>query len=280
MPFKFGVMQNVLGEPLETVFAAAREDGFDGVELDWNSADQMLEGGSLAPENRAAILAAAHEAGVEIHAVCAHFHNSGGLASADEEVYKRALETIRDGLYASRQLGASALLVPFFGTGETDLSDKAGQERLVSALQVLAGDAAKAGVFIALESTLRGDVAARLIDATRSTHIGAYWDMANCMSLGYDPIQEVRSLGTRIVRVHAKEFSRSPDASAQRSPGSYSGLNKVALGEGDVPIREVLAELKSVGYRGYVTLETGAFGDKRASARVARQVLAEAASGL
>ena len=40
-----------------------------------------------------------------------------------------------------------------------------------------------------------------------------------------------------------------------------------------VPVRDVLAALRRVGYDGYIVLETGAFGDKRASARAARDLL-------
>jgi sugar phosphate isomerase/epimerase len=145
---------------------------------------------------------------------------------------------------------------------------------------VLAGEAAKAGVTIAIESALPTLEVTRLIDATRSSHVGAYWDMANGMSLGFDPLEDVRTLGSRISRVHAKEFQKPADAGQSRQPGSYPGLNPVVLGQGDVPIADILRELKRVGYKGFITLETGAFGDRKESARAARQVLADAARGI
>lgn len=277
MSFQFGVLQNVLGEPLETVFATAGELGFDGVEVDWNAPEQILEGGPLSPDKRGAIKASAQAAGVVIHAVCAHWHNQGGIASADAEVYARGISLLREGLHLAHDLGATALLVPFFGPGEKDVADAAGQGRMVMALQVLAGDAAKAGVYLAIEHILPGEVAARLIDATISTHVGDYWDMGNGICRGIEPIQDVRALGSRIARVHAKEFSRFE---GEAKPLSYHGLNLVPLGQGDVPIVEVLRELRRVGYKGFITLETGSFGDRKESARAARQVLADAAASL
>lgn len=280
MSFQFGVLQNVLGEPLETLFSTAKELDFDGVELDWNSPEDIAEGGPLAPAQREAIKALAQAAGVQIHAVCAHFHNQGGIASAEDEVYNRGVHLIREGLYMARDLGATALLVPFFGPGERDLASEAGQERMVAALQLLAGDAAKAGVYLAIEHTLPGAQAALLIDATRSTHVGDYWDMGNGIWRGIEPIEDIRALGSRIVRVHAKEFSRFEGAPGEARPSSYHGLNLVPLGQGDVPLREILSELKRVGYHGYITLETGGFDNKRESARAARQALAEAQASL
>lgn len=277
MSFQFGVLQNVLGEPLETVFATARELGFDGVEVDWNAPEDILEGGPLAPEKRAAIKTSAQESGVVIHSVAAHFHNQAGIASIDPEIRDRAIHLLREGLYMARDLGATALLVPFFGPGERDLASPEGQKRMVMALQLLAGDAAKAGVYLAIEHVLPGEQAARLIDATISTHVGAYWDMGNGMTRGIEPIADVRALGSRIARVHAKEFSRFEGESR---PLSYHGLNQVPLGQGDVPITEVLRELKRAGYKGFITLETGGFDDRKASALAARQVLAQAAASL
>ncbi len=276
MSFQFGVLQNVLGEPLSTVFQTARELGFEGVELDWNAPEEILEGGFLAPAERASIKASAEAAGVQIHAVCAHFLNNGGVASEDAQVRARGVQAIRDGLSLAHDLGATALLIPFFGAAERELTDKAGQERLLMTLQVLAGEAAKASVFMAIEHTLPGEVAARLIDATISTHVGDYWDMGNSMNWGHDPVAEVRALGTRIVRVHAKEF-QSPST---RPAEATHGLNPVPLGQGEVPLADVLRELRRVGYKGFITLETGAFGDRRQSAQAAREVLAQAAASL
>jgi sugar phosphate isomerase/epimerase len=137
MPFKFGVLQNVLGEPLETVFSTAKELGFDGVELDWNAPEEAAEGGVLAPEKRAGIKQAALEAGVEIHAVCAHFLNGGGIASADEATRERGMKALLDGFELAKGVGATALLVPFFGPGESELADapwtRAGAVRAASA---------------------------------------------------------------------------------------------------------------------------------------------------
>ena len=266
---KFGTLQGVLGADLPEVFALAKQLGFDGVELDWREIEQ-IHGGTLSPEDRPRWLAAAQENGVPISGVAAHFLNAGGIASADEKVQQRALWEIREGLQLCRDLEAEALLVPFFGAAEMQSDDD--KRRLVENLKTLAPDAEATGVVLAIEHTLRGDEAARILDEVNSPFVGDYWDMANCMSLGYDPLEEIAMLGKHVARVHAKEFEKAR-VTGPRTPGSYPGLNTVPFGSGDVPVREVLAALKSAVYTGYVTLETGAFGDRAQSAKAALAVL-------
>jgi sugar phosphate isomerase/epimerase len=266
---KFGTLQGVLGADIRDVFAIAAELGFDGVELDWREIEQ-IHGGTLSPEDRPRWLGAAQENGVAISGVAAHFLNGGGIASADEKHQEQGVWAIREGLQLCRDLEAEALLVPFFGPAE--ITDEAGKGRLAEHLKLLAPEAETAGVVIAIEHTLRGDDAAQLLHDVASPFVGDYWDMANCMALGYDPLEEIQMLDHRIARVHAKEFEKAR-VTGPRQPGSYPGLNTVPFGSGDVPVRNVLTALKNVGYTGYITLETGAFGDNQQSAKAALEVL-------
>lgn len=269
---KFGTLQGVLGADLRDVFAIAKELGFEGVELDWHEIEQ-IHGGTLSPEDRPRWLMAAQDAGVTISGVAAHFLNAGGIASADEKHREQGLWAIREGLQLCRDLEAEALLVPFFGSAELQNDDD--KKHLVENLQILAPEAGSAGVILAIEHTLHGDEAAQILEEINFPFVGDYWDMANCMALGYQPLEEIQSLGHHIARVHAKEFETTRLVSP-RTPGSYSGLNTVPFGSGDVPVKEILAALKNVGYTGWVTLETGAFGERQSSAKAALDVLKDA----
>ncbi len=246
----------------------------DGIELDWNKPEEIQLDGVLAPEMRSLIRDTAQQVGIEIHAVCAHFLNGGGIASEDLAVQANGMQAVRDGLQLARDLGATALLVPFFGGAE--LKDKAAVERLIANLKILAPEAETSGVTITIEHTLRGDGADKVLDVVNSPHVRNYWDMANCMSIGYDPLEEIRMLGRHITRVHAKEFAGK--ISKHRQPGSYPGLNSVPFGQGNVPAADVIRTLREEGYNGYITLETGAFGDRIESAQAALKVLQAHAS--
>lgn len=268
---KFGVMQGVLGDPLPQVFQTAAQLGFNGVEVDWMCAEDAAEGKALGPEKRAALKAAAAAAKVEIPSVCAHFLNGGGLADPNPEKQRLGLEAVRAGLALCRGLGAHALLVPFFGGGDIGGAD--GAERLAGHLKTLASEAEKAQVSIGIEHTLPGAEAAALLAQVNSPRIADYWDMANCMGLGYDPVSEVKALSRHIVQVHAKEFAPDNGLQGTRSAPRFDRLNQKPFGQGTVPVREVLKALRQIGYDGYIVLETGAFGEKKASARAALDAL-------
>ena len=268
---KFGTLQNVIEQPLSTVFAVASQLGFEGVELDWNDYLQAQPGGPLAPENRQKIRQSAAQANVEIPSVAAHFLNQGGLADADKEAF--GLEAVRAGIRLCTDLGAGYLLVPFFGPAM--IRDEEATSRLVANLQQLAPAAKAAGITLAIENTLAGDDMAALLERVNSPFVGAYWDMANCMGLGYHPLEEIAQLGQHIVRVHAKEYHQGDAPPGTPQSPHFAGLNTVPFGEGDVPVAEVLANLQQIGYDGYVVLETGKFEDAKSSAQAALSLLQE-----
>jgi L-ribulose-5-phosphate 3-epimerase len=268
---KFGSLQGILGEPLDSVFDVAKTLGFDGVELDWHSLDDATTG-QFAKSQRAELRRRAQNAGVEIPSVAAHFLNSGGIAANDETTRRSGLRAVQTGIELCRDLSARVLLVPFFGPAE--IVDEDGKKHLVESARKLAPIAQSANVKLGIEGALRGDEMAQLLSEIGSPFIGSYWDMANCMSIGFDPLEEVQQLQSHIVQVHAKEFK----GEARTRAYEYPNLNTVPFGSGDVPICAVLKKLRSVGYDGYIVLETGSFDDAKASARDALRVLTSAQS--
>jgi hexulose-6-phosphate isomerase len=267
---KLGTLAGVLKEPLETVFATAARLGFDGVELDWGALADAAGEGVYGPSQRAALKERARRAGVEISSVAAHFLNRGGLGSPDPAAQQAGLDAVRAGIALCADLGARVLLVPFFGAAE--LKQETAVAQLARHLTALAPEAQARGVRLGVESTLPARTVAALVDQVGSPAVGAYWDMGNAMWLGYDDLEEIETLGERIVAVHVKEFAGPP----RTAPGAPNGLNAKPLGEGEVPLPAVIAALSRTGYAerfGYLTLETGAFGDPLGSAAKALAVL-------
>ena len=81
------------------------------------------------------------------------------------------------------------------------------------------------------------------IDKTGSDYVGAYFDVGNILRTGY-PDQWIRILGSRIKKIHIKDFKRA----------SNSFVN---LMEGNVDFPSVMKALKSIGYDGWITAEMG-----------------------
>jgi hypothetical protein len=89
----------------------------------------------------------------------------------------------------------------------------------------------------------------RLSTATSSTPstppIGAYFDVGNCMRQHQYPPHWIEILGSRIKRVHLKDF--------KRSVGTLDGF--CDLLEGDQPWAETMAALRAIGYDRTLTAE-------------------------
>lgn len=102
---------------------------------------------------------------------------------------------------------------------------------------------------------------ARYIDEFDSPFVRAYFDVGNVVLYGYSQYW-IRTLCTRIVRLHLKDFQ------LDRPGGRFAWKN---LGEGDIDWAAVSRALTEIGYGGYVTAEVSA-GDAQYLADLARRI--------
>ena len=134
-------------------------------------------------------------------------------------------------------------------------------DNLLGTLKDLASVAASNRAAIALENVwnkflLSPKEMRELIDAVGSEWVGVYLDTANMMAYGY-PEHWVRELGSRIKRVHFKDFKR----------GEHQFVN---LLDGDTDWPAVMQELREIGYDEYVVHEVG--GDRATQIDIAKRM--------
>ena len=86
---------------------------------------------------------------------------------------------------------------------------------------------------------------ARYVDEFESPWVRAYFDVGNVVLYGF-PQDWIRTLGSRIVKVHLKDFS------LDRKTSQYAWKN---IGEGDIDWPQVRKAFGEIGYAGYVTTE-------------------------
>ncbi|HZQ80879.1 MAG TPA: sugar phosphate isomerase/epimerase family protein [Gaiellaceae bacterium] len=84
----------------------------------------------------------------------------------------------------------------------------------------------------------------RFVDELDHPLVGVYFDVGNVLAHGY-PEQWIRILGSRIKRVHIKDY--------KRAVGTEHGFT--GLLQGDVDWPEVMAALREIGYDSYLTAE-------------------------
>jgi sugar phosphate isomerase/epimerase len=103
------------------------------------------------------------------------------------------------------------------------------------------------GLTIALETHddfSSAELVAELLRRVGSPSFTAVWDVHHPYRIGESPRDVVRALGARVALVHLKDARRRAD-----------GWELVALGEGEVPVRESLGVLREAGYEGWLTVE-------------------------
>ena len=147
-------------------------------------------------------------------------------------------------------------LVRVFGGALPD-GDRPGaagrQARLAAAARVLeagAGIAERLGVAIGVEthdSFSSARVVAELLAMVPAPAVGAVWDSHHPHRMGERPAEIYAALGSRVRLAQVKD--------ARRAPERADGWQLVLLGEGEVPVREMLEVLAAGGYAGWISVE-------------------------
>jgi sugar phosphate isomerase/epimerase len=164
----------------------------------------------------------------------------GGIADADDAVREAAQGDVERAIEWAAQLGAEAILVPFFGRAE--LRTDADLERAAVAFRPLCEVAAQRGVTLCYEGTLPADRINELAARIGSRAFGCYFDLANVVVRGMDSATELRALGALVRRVHFKD---TRVATGDCPPGL-----------GRVDFAESARALDEIGYDGWIVLET------------------------
>lgn len=144
-----------------------------------------------------------------------------------------------------------APLVRVFGGGVFgNRPDGAELRAAARVLESAAPDAERLGVAIGVETHdafSASAVIAEVLELVDSAAVGAVWDSHHPHRAGERPADVWANLGRRILLAQVKD--------ARRDPARADGWQLVPLGEGEVPVREMLALLSAGGYQGWVSVE-------------------------
>ena len=89
-----------------------------------------------------------------------------------------------------------------------------------------------------------------LLDEVNLPHVAALWDMHHPYRyMNESPEETVANLGNYIRHVHTKDSIVETDANGNKT------IKYKMMGEGDMPITDMLRALGSVGYEGFISLE-------------------------
>jgi L-ribulose-5-phosphate 3-epimerase len=231
----------------------ARAAGFVGLEI------ALSPQGCLTPDSSEAemarVAASIRAEGVEIAGLGTVMGWDYPLTHPDAKMRARGKDILRRMIASAPLLGTDAVLVVpgavdvFFMPNIPVVDYRDAWLRAQEAIASVVPEAEAAGVRMGVENVwnrflLSPMEMARFIDQFKSKSVGAYFDVGNVMLFGY-PEQWIRALGSRIVRVHFKDF--------KRAAGTAAGFVDILSGDVDWP--EVIQALREVGYDGYCTAE-------------------------
>jgi len=247
-PFRKSIMFGTINMKDASVLEkcmAVKAAGFDGIEPNSHM-------------DREEVLDAMAQTGLVASSVCNSKHWNLLLSSPDAKVRNEGIDAQIHAMEDAAAYGTdSVLLVP--GKVLKEVSYEDCWNRATECIKELIPVAKDLKVNICIENVwnnfLLSPIEARIfVDQFKSKYVGFYFDCGNVMKFGW-PEQWISCLGSRIKRVHIKEFSKTLEDSRGRGKGFG-----VKLTEGEVDWKEVIDLLRNNYSGGWLTTEQGPAG--------------------
>lgn len=222
-------------------FKLARDCGFDGIEMP-PMPEAECEGLRRSAEN----------VGVRLHSVIYGGWNPP-LTHPDAAKRAQSVQLATQALRSARLLGADCiLLVPGVVNAETPYASayewaREGVKQLIPVAQ-------KEKIPILIEEVWNNFLLSPLefnqfVDSFKSRWVQAYFDVGNVTPFGW-PEDWIRTLGSRIKKVHLKDFKGGPGLFGAVGSGTF-----VNLRDGSIKWPEVRKAFAEIHYDGWMTCE-------------------------
>jgi sugar phosphate isomerase/epimerase len=220
---------------LDQIIDAARQHGYDGVELRFYEGSlDLIKAIAALPGGPRGFRRRLERVGL---ALCC-LDSSVVLSKPDPSIAEA--EQMIDLALA---LGAPHVRV-FGGDVPEGETRESCLKRAADKLSRMGQRAAQRGLRVLLETHdafSSGAQVAELLKAAGEVGTGAIWDVHHPVAMGEMPAQTARLIGRQTYHVHVKD--------------GKGGGKLTLLGEGNVPLRDILRELHAIGYQGYLSLE-------------------------
>ncbi len=223
------------------IYSMARDLGFSGIELRGLGEglfSKITE--PFAEENRAATREKLAAKSLSVSCV------SSGASLSDVAHRKEAKEDVLRCVKLAADLGSAYVRV--LGDCGAAPSSEVDDAAVAAALRELAPAAEEAGVTLLVETNgAFADTArlAALLSEVAHDSVAALWDVHHPYRFfGESGAKTVENLGARIKYVHIKD-----------SVFENGALSYKLMGEGDLPVGEMIAALDSINYEGFLSLE-------------------------
>jgi len=256
---KTGVTQIILGDySLQQVLDLCVEAEYDAVELVFSEGEDPDV--DMSDDEIRGVRKQFDDAGIEIGSSIAWYADRGSFLSTSAEDREQGKKCLSRSLEIANVLGVDAVLL-HPGQLTADATYQSAWDNMLGELKEIAPMAEEKNVMIGIENVwnkflLSPKEMADFVDAVGSPRVGTYLDTANMMFYGF-PEHWIRGLGSRISRVHFKDFVRKEKSF-------------VPLMDGDTDWATVVKDLRDIGYDSYVIHEVG--GDRDLQIEMAKRM--------
>lgn len=207
-----------------------------------------------------------------IHLYCDYLREAGitpdalvsiiDIASFDKKTRETAIARVKGYIDKMEKLSLFLImLAPSVKPAKSKDEEKRMRELLISGFSRIAEYAKGSGIKVAIEnqsSLVRADSKMEdiryILDCI--PEIGYVLDCGNYFCIGEDVLKAYRLLSDRLVRVHAKDWVFDPYGTFVRE--NMPRFNGAVLGEGLVPMKEIMQNLREDKFNGKVVLEVNA----------------------
>ena len=226
---------------------AAKECGFDFVEMSVDETDAKLARLDMSDAERMELLQVMAQSGLPIRSMCLSGHRKYPLGSPDEAVRRRSLEIMEKAVALAADLGIRIIQLAGYDVYYEEGNDRTRawfRENLARCVEMAAREGIVLG-FETMETPFMDTVgkAMKYVEDIRSPYLGVYPDAGNLTNAarlyGHDLLTDIRSGEGHIVAFHLKETV----------PGKY---REIPFGTGHVDFTSVVDTAWHLGVRRYV----------------------------
>ena len=227
---------------------AAKEAGFDFVEISIDETDAKLSRLDMTKEERLGLVRLMQETGVPIRTMCLSGHRKYPLGSSDPAVEARGIEIMEKAIRLAEDLGIRIIQLAGYDVYYEESTFET-KKRFLANLKKAADMAAKAGVtmgFETMENEFMNTVekAMKYVTLVGSPYLNVYPDIGNITNAAKtyenDVLEDLELGKGHIVAMHLKETV----------PGK---LREIPFGTGHVDFESAVTKAWELGVRKYVT---------------------------
>ncbi|MDO5411067.1 MAG: L-ribulose-5-phosphate 3-epimerase [Lachnospiraceae bacterium] len=227
---------------------AAKEAGFDFVEISIDETDEKLARLDMSADERLELTGIMKETGLPIRTMCLSGHRKYPLGSSDPEICARGMEIMEKAIQLADDLGIRIIQLAGYDVYYEESTPET-IERFGKNLEKAAAMAAEAGVIMGFETmetefmnTVEKSMA--YVNKINSVYLNVYPDIGNITNAakkyGTDVLEDLKKGAGHVVAMHLKETV----------PGVF---REVPFGTGHVDFESAIQSAWEIGIRKYVT---------------------------